>query len=94
VHRDVLADFKVVSCFAIFVSGGLDAPGSPSTVPHPRFRLALGGPAPVGRAVRGCGDVVRAGWIAWQALVLVGMRSVRAEITGSREGAKPRSSDE
>jgi len=52
VHRDVLVDFKVVSSFAIFVSGGLDVPGSPSTVPHPRFGLALGGPVPVGKSCR------------------------------------------
>ncbi len=35
--------------------------------------------------------VIRAGWIAWQALML---RASRAETTVSLEGAKPRSSDE
>ena len=29
---------------------------------------------PLGRAVRGCSDVVRAGWIAWQAIVSGGRR--------------------
>ena len=41
----------------------------------------------------GC-DVVRAVWLARQAIVLVGGRPGRPMITNSREGAKPRSSDE
>ncbi len=45
-------------------------------------------PPPVGRAVRGCGDVVMAGWIDRQALVLRG-RSFRDHgLTRRREAAK------
>ena len=46
-------------------------------------------PSPVGRAVRACGDIVGAGWIAWRGRE--GSGPGRADITGSREGAKPRS---
>ena len=66
------------------------APGCRSTVaaalPGSRRRSW---PPPADRAVRACGDVVRAGWLAWRGLG--GRRAGRAEITGSREGAKPRS---
>ena len=36
-------------------------------------------PPPVGRAVRACGTVVRAGWIAWQTIVSGGRRPVGPE---------------
>jgi len=44
------------------------------------------------RIILVCGDVARAGWIALKAIVSSTSAS-RAEIKGSREGAKPRSCD-
>ena len=60
-HRDVLADFKVVSSIVILAGLWAAAPGCRSTVaalPGSRLRSW---PPHVGRAVRGCCVVVRAG---------------------------------
>jgi hypothetical protein len=56
--------------------------------------LALLGPPPVGQAVRACGDVVLGGLAYLSSASTRGQEAGRAEITSSREGAKPRSFDE
>jgi len=63
-------EFLAVSSLSIRARLWAAAPGCRSTVATlPNFRLRSWS-LPVGRAVRNCCAVVRAGWIAWQALVI------------------------
>jgi hypothetical protein len=70
-HRDFLAGPKSVSSLAILA-------GPPAAVPRRLIALIASLPRAglwqllSGRTVRACSDVVRVGWIAWQALVAGG----------------------